>query len=167
MLRLRGLPLPRQSSAICTPFKRVDFVYGTFKNFVQPNIYRRHVSVIQRPTKSGTFLSRNRLGQAGLPLTSGYPERLLIYHAGTGKTVFVGCLKLTTIFLFSFSCLFIAPSLYYAPDAPNWAPALGQSRSFGTREGSWVNKWCSHRWRGCTHGVCRVHNNSVCELCPP
>lgn len=140
MLRLQGLPLPRQSSAICTSFKRVDFVYGTYRNFVLSNIYRRHVSVIQRPTKSGTFLSRNRLGQAGLPLTSGYPERLLIYHAGTGKTVFVGCLKLTTIFLFSFSCLFVAPSLYYAPDVPNWAPALGQSRSFGTREGSWVNR---------------------------
>ncbi|KAI9715473.1 MAG: hypothetical protein M1812_005949 [Candelaria pacifica] len=51
------------------------------------------------------------------------PERLLIYHAGTGKTVFIGCLKLTTIFMFSFSCLFIAPALYTAAGQPNWMVA--------------------------------------------
>ena len=54
-----------------------------------------------------------------------YPERLLIYHAGTGKTVFIGCLKITTIFLFSFSCLVIAPSFYYDPQEPSWIAAAG------------------------------------------
>ena len=55
-----------------------------------------------------------------------YPERVLIYNAGTGKTVFIGCLKLTTILLFSFSCLIVAPSFYKAPDYPNWTAAAGQ-----------------------------------------
>lgn len=30
-----------------------------------------------------------------------YPERLLIFHAGTGRTVFLGCLKVITIFVFA------------------------------------------------------------------
>ncbi|KAI9835008.1 MAG: hypothetical protein M1838_005437 [Thelocarpon superellum] len=58
-----------------------------------------------------------------------YPERLLIYHAGTGKIVFLGCLKLTTIFLFGFSCLVLAPSYYQAKGRLRWmaglAPAVG------------------------------------------
>lgn len=62
--------------------------------------------------------------------TIAYPERVLIYNAGTGKAVFIGCLKLTTIFLFSFSCLIVAPAFYRAPDYPNWAPAAGQSYIF-------------------------------------
>lgn len=41
-----------------------------------------------------------------------YPERLLVYHAGTGKTVFLGCLKVTTVFLFIFSTLFLAPAYF-------------------------------------------------------
>lgn len=59
-----------------------------------------------------------------------YPERVLIYNAGTGKAVFIGCLKLTTIFLFSFSCLIVAPAFYKAPDYPNWAAAASQSNFF-------------------------------------
>ena len=34
----------------------------------------------------------------------GYPESLLIYHAGVGRTVFIGCLRITTIILFVASC---------------------------------------------------------------
>ncbi|KAI9651462.1 MAG: hypothetical protein M1829_002810 [Trizodia sp. TS-e1964] len=47
---------------------------------------------------------------------TGYPERLLIYHAGTAKTVFIGCLKVTTIFLFAFSSLVVAPKLFFAEE---------------------------------------------------
>lgn len=54
-----------------------------------------------------------------------YPERLLIYHAGTGRTVFIGCLKVTTIFVFSFFCLIVAPAHWFAEDEPVWmAPAV-------------------------------------------
>ncbi|KAF7856044.1 hypothetical protein EAF04_010000 [Stromatinia cepivora] len=54
-----------------------------------------------------------------------YPERLLIYHSGTGRTVFLGCLKVTTIFIFVFFTLVVAPAHYYAEDEPQWvAPAV-------------------------------------------
>ncbi|MCJ1405303.1 hypothetical protein MMC11_008530 [Xylographa trunciseda] len=53
----------------------------------------------------------------------GYPERLLIYHGGIGRTVFLGCTKITTIFLFAFSSLIIAPTYYYLPSGPDWAAA--------------------------------------------
>ncbi|KAL2180504.1 uncharacterized protein P884DRAFT_255677 [Thermothelomyces heterothallicus CBS 202.75] len=39
-----------------------------------------------------------------------YPERLLIYHAGTGKTTFLACLKLTTLFVFGFFDMIVAPT---------------------------------------------------------
>ncbi|KUJ18969.1 uncharacterized protein LY89DRAFT_683789 [Mollisia scopiformis] len=49
-----------------------------------------------------------------------FPERLLIYHAGTGRTVFLGCLKVTTIFIFSFFSLVFAPTHFYAEEQPVW-----------------------------------------------
>lgn len=49
-----------------------------------------------------------------------YPERLIIYHAGTGRTVFLGCLKLTTIFICTFFCLIAAPSHFYSQEQPSW-----------------------------------------------
>jgi len=49
-----------------------------------------------------------------------YPERLLIYYAGTGKTVFIGCMKVTTIFIFSFICLVVAPAHWFAEDELAW-----------------------------------------------
>jgi hypothetical protein len=55
----------------------------------------------------------------------GYPERLLVYHAGTGRTVFIGSMKLTTMLLFSFSCLLVAPAFYQSPDWPNWMAVAG------------------------------------------
>ena len=57
------------------------------------------------------------------------PERLLVFHAGTRRIVFVGCMKLTTIFLFAFSCGAIAPAYYEAPDQPVWAPLAGNYAS--------------------------------------
>ncbi|KAK4170329.1 hypothetical protein QBC43DRAFT_328979 [Cladorrhinum sp. PSN259] len=39
-----------------------------------------------------------------------YPAKLIIYHAGTGKTSFLAVLKLTTIFVFGFFCLIMTPT---------------------------------------------------------
>ena len=55
------------------------------------------------------------------------PERLLIFHAGTGRIVFVGALKVTTIFLFSATLFFIAPVLYNDPEQPSWVTPTGKS----------------------------------------
>lgn len=54
-----------------------------------------------------------------------YPERLIVYHAGTGRTVFLGCLKVTTIFIFSFFCLVVAPTHFFAEEEPKWIAAGG------------------------------------------
>ncbi|KNG83041.1 hypothetical protein ANOM_008148 [Aspergillus nomiae NRRL 13137] len=54
----------------------------------------------------------------------GPPERILIYHGGTGKTIFLGMLRITTIFLFGVSVLVVAPA--FAADEFPWylAPAV-------------------------------------------
>lgn len=60
-----------------------------------------------------------------------YPERLLVYHAGTGRTVFIGCLKVTTIFVFSFFGLVVAPTHFYSEvEEPLWVPAAGMLALF-------------------------------------
>ncbi|KAL2158031.1 hypothetical protein VTH06DRAFT_4841 [Thermothelomyces fergusii] len=46
-----------------------------------------------------------------------YPERLLIYHAGTGKTTFLACLKLTTLFVFGFFDMIVVP-IYISAGEP-------------------------------------------------
>jgi len=66
-------------------------------------------------TNSTAASASKKAGQRTL-----YPERLIIYHAGTGRTVFLGCLKVTTIFIFSFFCLVIAPTHFYAEEQPKW-----------------------------------------------
>lgn len=48
-----------------------------------------------------------------------YPENLVIYHAGTGRTTFIACLKLTTIFVFVFFGLVVTPA-YLKSDHPLW-----------------------------------------------
>ncbi|CAL3970340.1 unnamed protein product [Diplocarpon coronariae] len=51
-----------------------------------------------------------------------FPERLIIYHAGTGRTVFLGCLKVTTIFICAFFCAVMAPT-HFCADEPKWVAA--------------------------------------------
>ena len=72
------------------------------------------------PPKAGMVCRAIRIKYTRLTSTAIFPERLLVYRAGTLRTVFVGCLKINTIFLFSFSCLVIAPSFYLSPDWSNW-----------------------------------------------
>lgn len=49
----------------------------------------------------------------------------MIFHAGTPRIVFVGFLKVTTIFLFTANVLLNAPTFYYDPAQPAWvAPAV-------------------------------------------
>ena len=57
---------------------------------------------------------------------TGYPERILIYHTGTARTVYLGFVKITTLFLFAFSSLIVAPRFYYSPDEPNWTAVVGR-----------------------------------------
>ena len=88
---------------------------GTVQSLSQPNSHPgRPVS----PTSFGIerMLSNN---------FTVYPERLLVYHGGTGRTVFAGCLKVTTIFIFSAFALFVAPTHFYAEAEPPWVAPAG------------------------------------------
>ena len=49
-----------------------------------------------------------------------YPERLLVYHAGTGRTVFIATTRLLGIFIFIFASFLIAPRYYISPLEPTW-----------------------------------------------
>lgn len=98
-------------------------------------IFRRlggqHPRIINKWRKIGaapTYKSSRRVfatsGYAP-PTAAVYPEHLVVYHAGRGRTVFIGCMKINAIFLCSFSCFALAPSFYYSPEWPNWTiPAV-------------------------------------------
>ena len=57
---------------------------------------------------------------------TGIPERILIFHAGTPRIVFVGFLKITTLFLFTANVVLNAPFLYNDPEQPAWVAPAGQ-----------------------------------------
>ncbi|KAL2836565.1 hypothetical protein BJY01DRAFT_221846 [Aspergillus pseudoustus] len=57
-------------------------------------------------------------------IRKGPPERILIYHGGTGRTIFLGVLRITTIFLFGVTCLVVAPA-FMSSDFPSYiGPAI-------------------------------------------
>ncbi|KAL7620227.1 hypothetical protein AAE478_009220 [Parahypoxylon ruwenzoriense] len=41
-----------------------------------------------------------------------YPEMLCVYHAGTGRTTFLACLKVSTLFIFTFFGFVITPACF-------------------------------------------------------
>ncbi|KZF26248.1 hypothetical protein L228DRAFT_242688 [Xylona heveae TC161] len=93
-------------SRLVSPLRRPAVSY-----FSIPRISLRRPQALPRVRRYIAPAARQRVG--------GYPERLLIYHSGTGKSVFIGCLKVTTIFIFGFSTLIIGPMCFQAPDVPN------------------------------------------------
>ncbi|OHE93674.1 hypothetical protein CORC01_10991 [Colletotrichum orchidophilum] len=62
------------------------------------------------PPKPSVAGGSARAGSAQLP------ERLLIYHAGTGRTAFLAFWKITAVFSCAFFCLVAAPSYVRAED---------------------------------------------------
>ncbi|KAM0299929.1 hypothetical protein ACHAPM_007161 [Fusarium culmorum] len=50
------------------------------------------------------------------------PEKLIIYHGGTGRITFMAMLKITTLFLGAFFCFIVAPS-YVKAEKPEWVTA--------------------------------------------
>ena len=62
---------------------------------------------------------------ADLRLLAGPPERILIYHGGTGNTMFLGMLRLTTIFVFGASCLLVAPA-FASDEYPSYLAPAGK-----------------------------------------
>ncbi|OLN84362.1 hypothetical protein CCHL11_05987 [Colletotrichum chlorophyti] len=67
---------------------------------------------------SGTRTSSSGLAGAGGSARSNpqLPDRLLIYHAGTGRIAFLAFWKITSVFSCAFFCLVAAPSYIRAED---------------------------------------------------
>lgn len=56
-----------------------------------------------------------------------YPERLLIYHAGTAQNAWLGSVKITSIIMFALFSGFLAPNFNASDDVPKWVPAACKS----------------------------------------
>ncbi|KAI1414062.1 hypothetical protein F5Y13DRAFT_21536 [Hypoxylon sp. FL1857] len=46
------------------------------------------------------------------PQKFAYPEKLCIYHAGTGRITFLACLKISTLFIFAFFGFVVTPTYF-------------------------------------------------------
>ena len=49
---------------------------------------------------------------------------MCIYHAGTGRTIFLACLKLSTLFIFVFFGFVVTPAYY---DKEGFSPTVARS----------------------------------------
>lgn len=65
-------------------------------------------------------------------------ERLLIYHAGTGRITFLAMFKVTTLFLGAFFT-FIAVPGYVKAEKPEWETAGGEFDLFSCFQEIWIS----------------------------
>lgn len=81
-----------------------------------------------KPKETGSLASRSSFqpsaAQAKTKIRRGPPERILIYHGGTGSTIFLGMLRVTTIFLFGVACFVVAPAFFSSYYPSYVAPAV-------------------------------------------
>ncbi|KAJ5156681.1 hypothetical protein N7492_009484 [Penicillium capsulatum] len=88
-------------------------VWARFKSQV-PRPSQRHEPATPE-SKDLSHQTRSSTPTTHAPRTSvrkGPPERILVYYGGTGRAMFLGMLRVTTILLFGAACLIVAPSCY-------------------------------------------------------
>jgi hypothetical protein len=99
----------------------------------------------------------------------GPPERILVYHGGTGRTIFLGMLRITTIFVFGASCLVVAPA-FGASEFPVYIAPAGEFFNVPTCSGRSAHiltrNECSHHRRCSPLTFYIVYCSAVCELYP-
>ncbi|KAF4980708.1 hypothetical protein FZEAL_3376 [Fusarium zealandicum] len=85
----------------------------------QQRCYAKPVSPVQKASQIEDELKRQ--ARAASKNNKGFelPERLIIYHAGTGRTTFLAMVKITTLFLGAFFCCIVVPS-YIKAEMPWW-----------------------------------------------
>ncbi|KAK5788727.1 hypothetical protein VI817_009685 [Penicillium citrinum] len=74
-------------------------------------------------------------------IRKGPPERILVYYGGTGRAMYLGMLRVTTIFLFGAACFIVAPACW-ADESQQWMTPLGGAIpmvSFAYVASSYVN----------------------------
>ncbi|KAL2818795.1 hypothetical protein BDW59DRAFT_126579 [Aspergillus cavernicola] len=80
--------------------------------------------------KTGSSGSRLPATHAKTSPRRGPPESILIYHGGSGRTLFLGMLRLTSLFVFGVSTLIVTPA-FMGPDFPLLAgPAIFVAGAF-------------------------------------
>ncbi|KAM0563002.1 hypothetical protein ACHAPJ_001845 [Fusarium lateritium] len=91
---------------------------------VQPQLrcYAQPASTPKKPIKIEDELKRQARAASKNSKEFELPERLIIYHAGTGRTTFMAMLKITTLFMGAFFCFIVAPS-YIKAGKPEWSTA--------------------------------------------
>ncbi|KID94096.1 hypothetical protein MAJ_09935, partial [Metarhizium majus ARSEF 297] len=76
-------------------------------------------SFAHQPSKSSSEAAKRQAKSAAQSAKShDIPERILIYHAGTGRIAFLAALKLTSLLLGAFFTLLAAPSYFQAGKPP-------------------------------------------------
>ncbi|KDN67795.1 hypothetical protein CSUB01_08924 [Colletotrichum sublineola] len=95
----------------------------TSRAFLQKSLQPRQQCSPRRPFASAasnpgprTVSKPTGAGGSARPGSAQLPERLLIYHAGTGRTAFLAFWKITSVFSCAFFCLVAAPSYIRAED---------------------------------------------------
>ncbi|OOF97953.1 hypothetical protein ASPCADRAFT_128136 [Aspergillus carbonarius ITEM 5010] len=109
----------------------------TTQNPVQPP--KSEVPFIKRNTTAPRNPQPSPAKHARLTFRKGPPERILIYHGGTGKTAILGTLRMTTIIIFGVSCFLVAPAFY--TDEHPWylAPAIVIASAFPMLFVTWTS----------------------------
>ncbi|KAJ5610541.1 hypothetical protein N7510_007260 [Penicillium lagena] len=69
---------------------------------------QKHDQVSLKSKDSGPSSAPSRVAA----VRKGQPERLLVYYGGTGRAMFLGVLRVTTILLFGAACLIVAPACH-------------------------------------------------------
>ncbi|CAG8228272.1 unnamed protein product [Penicillium salamii] len=102
--QLRPLrPFPRQ-------FWIRQNVFVRFKSQI-PRPSQKHISPFpkEKDTTTPAPPVQRTLTPAKTTTRNGPPERILVYYGGTGRAIFLGTLRITTVLLFGAACLIVAP----------------------------------------------------------
>ncbi|KAF4991621.1 hypothetical protein FGRMN_7740 [Fusarium graminum] len=91
----------------------------------QLRCYAKPASPPKKPIKIEDELKRQARAASKESKEFELPEKLIIYHGGTGRITFMAMLKITTLFLGAFFCFIVTPS-YVKADKPEWVTASGK-----------------------------------------
>ncbi|KAL9570077.1 hypothetical protein ACKAV7_005798 [Fusarium commune] len=95
---------PLQSSALPRNFRR------SLQKSLQAQVRCYAKPTAKKPIKIEDELKRQARATSKDGKEFALPEKLIIYHAGTGRITFMAMLKITTLFLGAFFCFVVAPS---------------------------------------------------------
>ncbi|KID84785.1 hypothetical protein MGU_07935 [Metarhizium guizhouense ARSEF 977] len=99
------------------PWRRISQLGSPHLRLTRPLSQLR--SFAYQPSKSSSEAAKRQAKSAAQSAKNhDIPERILIYHAGTGRIAFLAALKLTSLLLGAFFTLLAAPSYFQAGKPP-------------------------------------------------